>query len=121
MMLNGPQRLPEQDHRHGRRSLCGRLDKIDSVQNVIALLSDLRDAWDNYEFGVDPKNNFHITAFTNGIVDVNGLRLQLDHMKGAGELAWAYEDYDDAFGDGCNLSNWGTREGKDRLELASTI
>jgi len=28
--------------------------KIDSVQNVITLRSDLRDAWDNYEFGVDP-------------------------------------------------------------------
>ena len=28
--------------------------KIDSVQNVIMLRSDLHDAWDNYEFGVDP-------------------------------------------------------------------
>ena len=28
--------------------------KIDSVQNVITLRSDLHDAWDNYEFGVDP-------------------------------------------------------------------
>jgi len=27
--------------------------KIDSVQNVITLRSDLHDAWDNYEFGVD--------------------------------------------------------------------
>jgi hypothetical protein len=28
--------------------------KIDSIQNVILMRSDLRDAWDNYEFGVDP-------------------------------------------------------------------
>ena len=28
--------------------------KIDSVQNAITLRSDLHDAWDNYEFGVDP-------------------------------------------------------------------
>lgn len=28
--------------------------KIDSVQNVITMRSDLHDAWDNYEFGVDP-------------------------------------------------------------------
>ena len=28
--------------------------KIDSVQNVITLRSDLHDTWDNYEFGVDP-------------------------------------------------------------------
>ncbi len=43
-------------------------------------------------------------------------------MKGAGEVGWTYEDYDDAFDDGSfNLSNfkiWGTKEGKQRLELA---
>ena len=41
-------------------------------------------------------------------------------MKGAGEPPGTYEDYDDAF-DGFNLSNrriWGTKEGKQRLELA---
>lgn len=32
--------------------------KIDSVQNVITLRSDLHDAWDNYEFGVDPNVSF---------------------------------------------------------------
>jgi hypothetical protein len=45
----------------------------------------------------------------------------LMHMKGAGEPGWTCDDYDDAFGDGCNLSNemiWGTREGKERFELA---
>lgn len=136
------------------------------MQNVITMRSDLHDAWNNYEFGVDPnvcpllrctlllrlqdslfaQNNYRITAFTNGNVDINGLSLQLDHiqdptlrpldelftdhfmqgllkyMKGAGELAsWTYEDYDDAFGDGSDLSNhriWGTREGKERFELA---
>ncbi|KAM6498894.1 hypothetical protein JOM56_006842 [Amanita muscaria] len=119
--------------------------KIDSVQNMITMRSDLHDAWNNYEFGVDPNNNYRTTAFTNGNADINGLSLQLDHiqdptlrpldelftdhfmqglfkhMKGAGEPAWTYEDYDDAFGDGFNLSNpriWGTREGKERFELA---
>jgi hypothetical protein len=29
--------------------------KIDSIQNLITLRTDLRDAWENYEFGVDPK------------------------------------------------------------------
>jgi HNH endonuclease len=28
--------------------------KIDSVQNLITLRSDLHSAWHNYEFGVDP-------------------------------------------------------------------
>ncbi|KAF9223221.1 hypothetical protein BS17DRAFT_754125 [Gyrodon lividus] len=120
--------------------------KIDSVQNVITLRSDLHDAWDNYEFGVDPRNNYRITAFTNGNADINGLHLQLDHiqdptlrpldelfidhfmqglfkhMKGASEPVWSYEDHFDAFGDGAfNLSNpkiWGTGEGKERFELA---
>ena len=32
--------------------------KIDSVQNVITLRSYLHDAWDNYEFGVDPHVSF---------------------------------------------------------------
>jgi hypothetical protein len=138
--------------------------KIDSVQNVITLRSDLHNAWDNYEFGVDPavscisyyilgssklhseQNNYRITAFTNGNADINGLHLHLDHiqdptlrplddlftdhfmqglfkhMKGASEVGWTCEDYDDAFGDGSfNLSNakiWGTEEGKRHLELA---
>ncbi|KAM6490763.1 hypothetical protein JOM56_005131 [Amanita muscaria] len=120
--------------------------KIDSVQNVITLRSDLHDAWDNYEFGVDPNNNYRITAFTNGNADINGLHLQLDHiqdptlrpldelftdhfmqgvykhMRGTGELEWTYEEYDDVFGSGSfDLSNrkiWGTRQGKERFELA---
>jgi HNH endonuclease len=28
--------------------------KIDSIQNVILLRSDLHDAWDNYKFAVNP-------------------------------------------------------------------
>jgi hypothetical protein len=35
-------------------SIGGRMIKIDSVQNVITMRSDLHNAWDNYEFGVDP-------------------------------------------------------------------
>ena len=91
------------------------------------------------------QNNYRITAFTNGNVDINDLSLQLDHIqdptlrpldelftdhfmqclfkyiKGTGEPAvWTYEDYDDAFGDGSDLSNhriWGTKEGTERFEL----
>ena len=46
----------------------------------------------------------------------------LKHVKGTGEAGWTYEEYDDAFGDGSfDLSKskiWGTREGKERFELA---
>ena len=46
----------------------------------------------------------------------------LKHMKGAGEVGWMYEDYDDAFGDGSfNLSNikaWGSEERKTLFELS---
>ena len=77
----------------------GGLLKIDSVQNVITLRSDLHDAWDNYEFGVNPnvgsilryellpsirlptQDNYRITAFINGNADINGLCLQLDHIQ----------------------------------------
>ncbi|KAH9172484.1 hypothetical protein EDB89DRAFT_1886045 [Lactarius sanguifluus] len=104
--------------------------KIDSLQNVITIRSDLHEAWDKYEFGVDPNNSYRITAFNNGNADVNDLYLKLDHlldhiqdptlrpldelftdrfmqgifkhMKGAGpgEVSWSCEDFDDAFEDG---------------------
>ena len=32
--------------------------KIDSIQNVVLMRTDLRDAWDNYEFGVNPDVSF---------------------------------------------------------------
>ncbi|KAF8909017.1 hypothetical protein CPB84DRAFT_1650153, partial [Gymnopilus junonius] len=48
----------------------------------ITLRRDLHDAWINYEFGVDPNNNYRITAFTNSNADINGLHhLQLDHIQ----------------------------------------
>jgi len=120
--------------------------KIESVQNVITLRSDLHDAWDNYEFGVDPNNNYRITAFTNDNADINGRYLELNHiqdptlrpldelftdhfmqglfkhMKGTSESTWSYDDCDNASGDGSfdlsNMDVWGTKEGKERLELA---
>ncbi|KAH9979477.1 hypothetical protein BGW80DRAFT_1278409, partial [Lactifluus volemus] len=52
--------------------------KINSIQNLITLRGDLYDAWENYEYGVDPNNNYQITAFINGNEDINGLFLQLD-------------------------------------------
>ncbi|KAF9229993.1 hypothetical protein BU15DRAFT_57709 [Melanogaster broomeanus] len=106
--------------------------KFDSVQNVITMRSDLRDAWDNYEFRAtfSLQNNYRVTAFTNGNADINGLHLQLDHiedptlrpldelitdhfrqglsmhMNGVGESEWTSEDPDDAFGEGFfNLSD----------------
>ena len=88
------------------------------------------------------QKNYRITAFANGNADINGLSLQLDHiqiqdlvhstscfidhfmqglvkcMKGTGEQEWTYEDYEDAFGDGSNLSNPKTRVGQELFELA---
>ncbi|KAH9979474.1 hypothetical protein BGW80DRAFT_1278393 [Lactifluus volemus] len=55
--------------------------KINSIQNLITLRGDLYDAWENYEYGVDPNNNYQITAFTNGNEDINGCFLQLEHIK----------------------------------------
>ena len=37
--------------------------KIDTLQNVITLRSDLHDAWDNYEFGVDPNVSTILASF----------------------------------------------------------
>ena len=46
----------------------------------------------------------------------------LKHMKGAGEVGWTYEDYDDALGDGSfnlfNIKTWGSEKGKTLFELA---
>ncbi|KAH9165181.1 hypothetical protein EDB89DRAFT_2246837 [Lactarius sanguifluus] len=61
--------------------VMGGRTKIDSVQNVITMRSDLHEAWDNYEFGVDPNNSYRITAFNNGNADVNDLYLKLDHIQ----------------------------------------
>lgn len=95
--------------------------KIDSIQNVLLLRSDLRDAWDSYEFGVNPDRGYVVTPFVAGYDDIAGKVLKLDHiqdpdlrplddllrdhflqgvlenMKGAGEPTW---DHDDALGDG---------------------
>ncbi|KAF5378523.1 hypothetical protein D9615_007056 [Tricholomella constricta] len=119
----------------------GGYSKIDSVQNAFLLRSDLHDMWDNYEFGVNPDDNYRITGFVNGLDHVHGLTLHLDHivdptirpldelfrdhflqgvlkhMKGV-EPTW---DYEGVFSDGgFDLSRqeiWGSVEGKERLEL----
>jgi len=123
-------------------SALGGRTKIDSIQNMILLRSDLRDAWDNYEFGVNPEDNYRITAFINGLDDVHGLTLRLDHiadrrlrpldelfrdhflqcvlkhMKGVGELTWDYEDNLSDGGFDLSRENiWSNAEGKERLEL----
>lgn len=111
---------------------------------MILIRTDLRDAWDNYEFAVDSDDNYNITAFINGLRDVHSLTIQLDHIidkrlrpldelfrdhflqgvlkhvKGVGEPTW---DYEDNLGDTFDLSRseiWGNAEGKERLELELT-
>lgn len=75
--------------------------KIKSVQNMILMRKDLHESWVNHEFGVDPdvshpsqlnivqssptwwyeQNNYRVTAFINGLRDIDGLTLNLDHIK----------------------------------------
>jgi HNH endonuclease len=39
--------------------------KIDSIQNVIILRSDLHEKWDNYEFGCNPDVGYHARNVIN--------------------------------------------------------
>jgi len=116
--------------------------KIDSVQNVIMMRSDLHEKWDNYEFAVNPDDNYRITAFISGLEDLDGLHLQMDHIldptlrpvddffqdhflqallrhvKGGADVLPDY--YDDlAQGDNClsDSEKWGQGIGKAQLEL----
>ncbi|OBZ79296.1 hypothetical protein A0H81_00777 [Grifola frondosa] len=67
---------------------------------------DLHVAWDNYEFGVDPDNNYRITAFDPSVrpLDVlfrdHFMQGLLKHIKGAAEPTWDYDDFEDALGKG---------------------
>jgi len=116
--------------------------KIDSVQNVILLRSDLHDAWANYKFGVFPDYGHVVIPFVPGYDDIAGKVLKLDHikdrnlcplddlfrdhfcqgvlknMKGVGEPDW---DYEDALGGGMvDLSRqdiWGGKLGQEHLEF----
>jgi len=115
--------------------------KIDSIQNVILLRSDLHDAWDNYKFGVNPDRGYIVIPFVPGYDDIAGNVLKLDHitdynlrplddlfrdhflqgvlknMKGAGDSTW---DYEDALGGGMDLSRrdiWGGKLGQEHLEF----
>jgi len=116
--------------------------KIDSVQNMILLRSDLHDAWDSYKLAVNPDRGYQVVPFVAGYDDIAGRTLKLDHitdtklrpldelfrdhflqgvlknMKGAGEPNW---DYEDALGNGMmDLSRsdvWGSKYGKEHLEF----
>ncbi|KAF8551880.1 hypothetical protein OG21DRAFT_217138 [Imleria badia] len=116
--------------------------KIDSIQNVILLRSDLHDAWDNYKSAVHPDRGHVVIPFVPGYDDIAGKVLKLDHiadrnlrplddlfrdhfrqgvlknMKGAGEPTW---DYEDALGGGMmDLSRrdiWGGKFGQEHLEF----
>jgi len=116
--------------------------KIDSIQNVIFLRGDLHDAWDNYDFAVDPDRGYAVIPFVPGFDDIAGNVLKLDHivdpdlrplddlfrdhflqgvlknMKGAGEPTW---DYEDALGGGMmdlsRLDIWGGQRGQEHLEF----
>jgi hypothetical protein len=43
--------------------------KINSIQNLITLRGDLYDAWENYEYGVDP----NVSDVQNGMLHLNML------------------------------------------------
>ncbi|KAF8119575.1 hypothetical protein EV363DRAFT_1381539 [Boletus edulis] len=116
--------------------------KIDSIQNVMLLRSDLHDAWANYKFAVNPDRGHVVIPFVPGYDDIAGKVLKLDHiidhnlrplddlfrdhflqgvlknMKGAGEPTW---DYEDALGGGMmDLSRrdvWGGKLGQEHLEF----
>jgi len=116
--------------------------KIDSIQNVILLRGDLHDAWDNYDFAVNPDRGYAVIPFIPGFDDIAGNVLKLDHiadpnlrplddlfrdhflqgvlknMKGAGEPTW---DYEDALGGGMmdlsRLDIWGGQRGQEHLEF----
>ncbi|KAH9059680.1 hypothetical protein EDB87DRAFT_1562946, partial [Lactarius vividus] len=105
---------------------------------VIFLRSDLRDAWDNYRFAVNPDRGHVVIPFVPGYDDIAGKVLKLDHitdynlrplddlfrdhflqgvlknMKGAGEPTWT-------LGDGAmdlsRLDIWGGKLGKEHLEF----
>ncbi|KAF8270174.1 hypothetical protein EI94DRAFT_1784905 [Lactarius quietus] len=60
--------------------------KIDSVQNVITLRRDLHDAWDNYEFGVDPtRYEDYDDAFGDGSFDLSNLKASRPGVPGKEE------------------------------------
>ncbi|KAK2462866.1 hypothetical protein APHAL10511_005064 [Amanita phalloides] len=116
--------------------------KIDSIQNIILLRSDLHDAWDNYKISVNPDRQYAVFAFAPGYDDIAGKVLKLDHiqdlnlrplddlfrdhflqavlknMKGDGEPTW---DYEDALGGGSvdlsNMDIWGGELGRGHLEF----
>ncbi|GJJ16142.1 hypothetical protein Clacol_010422 [Clathrus columnatus] len=124
--------------------IMGGPTKIDSIQNILTLQLDLCCAWDNYEFGVDPNNNYHITDFIWGNCGISGLHLWLDHiqdstlrpldelftehfiqciyrhMKGIGEAGWTDEDITALINGSFNTSGfraWDTMQGKQLFEL----
>ncbi|KAI0246009.1 hypothetical protein BJV78DRAFT_1258519 [Lactifluus subvellereus] len=116
--------------------------KIHSIQNVIPLRGDLHDAWDNYDFAVNPERGHTVIPFVPDFDDIAGNVLKLDHiadpnlrplddlfhdhflqgvlkdMKGAGEPTW---DYEDALGGGMmdlsRLDIWGGQRGQEHLEF----
>jgi len=89
----GQQRLSK--FYNGSRTSCHTPSKIDSIQNVILLRSDLHDKWDNYSFAVNPDvrflsalldlNSFAqagylVIPFVPGYDDIAGKILKLDHI-----------------------------------------
>jgi len=122
--------------------VVGGSSKIDSLQNVLLLRSDLHNAWDNHSIAVNPSRGYVVIPLLGGYDDVAGKVLKLDHildadlrpldelfrdhflqavlknMKGVREPYW---DHEDALGDGCmDLSRhniWGGEVGKAHLEF----
>ncbi|KAI0823371.1 hypothetical protein BC628DRAFT_1411660 [Trametes gibbosa] len=112
--------------------------KAASLRNMLFLREDLHDAWADYEFGIDPDDDYHIVAFISGHAAIAGQYVEmctmsdpgtrpfdqllrdhliqgvLKHVKGRGERHWDFST------GAMNLSDvrvWGSVAAKDRLEL----
>ncbi|KAH9852582.1 hypothetical protein C2E23DRAFT_885712 [Lenzites betulinus] len=105
---------------------------------MLLLREDLHDAWADYEFGIDPDDDYRITAFVPGHDGIVGEFLDmgdisdpvtrpfdqalrdhfaqglLKHVKGRGERHW---NFSSGAMDLSDAKVWGTPEAKERLEL----
>ncbi|KAI0777726.1 hypothetical protein BD413DRAFT_602027 [Trametes elegans] len=111
-----------------------------TLQNMFLLRDDLQPSWADYEFSIDPDDEYRITPFVAGHDRVVGRALHVErpsasvssalplnellrdhflqgllkHVKGRGERHW---DFGPGALDLSDVRTWGTEEGKERLEL----
>ncbi|KAI0832096.1 hypothetical protein BC628DRAFT_1407608 [Trametes gibbosa] len=111
--------------------------KPSSLRNMLFLREDLHDAWADYEFGIDPDDEYRIVAFVSGHEAIAGQYVEmrtmaapgtrpfdallrdhfvqgvLKHVKGRGERHW---DFASGAMDLSDARTWGSAEAKGRLE-----